>query len=127
MSDKALVQKMFIKPGYRVILANTPVGYDNVLEPLPDDVELVAPGDEKVDVAVVFAVDRVELETVVAPLLPELKDGGVIWIAFPKGTGAIKSDINRDKIWPYMTTLGMTPNLNVAIDETWSALRFRRV
>ena len=46
----------------------------------------------------------------------------VFWVAYPKGN---KSDINRDSLWPIVAEFGMRPNGQVAIDDHWSALRFR--
>ena len=46
----------------------------------------------------------------------------MLWIAYPKGN---RSDINRDTLWPYLTEYNMRPITQIAVDETWSALRFR--
>jgi hypothetical protein len=43
-------------------------------------------------------------------------------IAYPK---ANRADINRDSLWPIVVEFGMRPNGQVAIDDVWSALRFR--
>jgi len=43
-------------------------------------------------------------------------------IAYPK---ANKTDINRDSLWPILAEFGMRPISQVAIDDVWSALRFR--
>jgi len=36
-----------------------------------------------------------------------------------------KTDVNRDKLWPVLDPLGWRPVRMVAIDEVWSAMRFR--
>jgi hypothetical protein len=35
------------------------------------------------------------------------------------------ADINRDTLWPILAEYGMRPIGQVAIDDVWSALRFR--
>jgi len=45
-----------------------------------------------------------------------------VWVAYPK---ANKTDINRDTLWPIVVDFGLRPNGQIAIAETWSALRFR--
>lgn len=51
----------------------------------------------------------------------------MVWFAYPKGTSKkYKSEINRDKGWLVMGEAGFEPVRMVAIDEDWSALRFRR-
>jgi len=46
----------------------------------------------------------------------------VLWVAYPKGN---KSDTDRDTLWPIVGEYGLKPNAQVAVDEVWSALRFR--
>ena len=61
-------------------------------------------------------------------LFEELPEAGdldkprVLWVAYPKGN---TSDVNRDSLWPIVAEFGMRPNGQVAIDDRWSALRFR--
>lgn len=51
-----------------------------------------------------------------------LTQPAILWIAYPKGN---KVDINRDSLWKIMAEYGLRPNSQIAIDDTWSALRFR--
>ena len=52
----------------------------------------------------------------------------IVWFAYPKGTSKrYKSEINRDTGWQALGQAGFEPVRAVAIDEDWSALRFRRV
>jgi hypothetical protein len=56
------------------------------------------------------------------------KGDAVVWFAYPKGSSKkYKSQINRDNGWAVMGKAGFEPVRMVAIDEDWSALRFRRV
>lgn len=49
----------------------------------------------------------------------------VVWIYYPKKTGQIKSDLSRDVCWKVLVPIGFTPNSQISIDDTWSALRFK--
>lgn len=52
----------------------------------------------------------------------------VVWLAYPKGTSKrIRGEFNRDGDWTVFGEQGFEPVRQVAIDEDWSALRFRRV
>lgn len=52
----------------------------------------------------------------------------LLWFAYPKGTSKkYKCDFNRDDGWEPLRKLGFDTVRQVAIDEDWSALRFRRV
>jgi len=46
------------------------------------------------------------------------------WVAYPKGG---RADINRDTLWPILAEHAFRPIGQVALDETWSALRFRPI
>jgi hypothetical protein len=52
----------------------------------------------------------------------DLAAPAVFWIAYPKGG---RADINRDTLWPLVAVHGLRPITQVAIDDTWSTLRFR--
>jgi hypothetical protein len=52
----------------------------------------------------------------------QLAEPSVFWVLYPK---ANKADINRDTLWPILGEYGMRPISQVAVDPTWSALRFR--
>lgn len=52
----------------------------------------------------------------------------VIWIAYPKGSSRkFKCEFNRDNGWAKMGETGYEPVSQVAIDEDWTALRFKKV
>jgi len=64
----------------------------------------------------------------VAPVLAKAIEGdGLLWLAYPKGTSKrYRVDINRDTSWDVLAPFGFVPVANVAIDEDWSAMRFRK-
>ena len=49
----------------------------------------------------------------------------LFWACYPKGGGQIKSDIKRDTVWKAFDLIGLQAVSQIAIDETWSALRAR--
>jgi hypothetical protein len=57
-----------------------------------------------------------------------LEGDALVWFAYPKGTSKkFRCEFNRDTGWAALGELGLEPVRQVAIDEDWSALRFRRV
>ena len=92
-----------------------------VIGPLPDGVR---PTDvfAEADTAVAFVDDSGALDRFLADEGDRLTGPGVLWIAYPKGG---RADINRDSLWPRVAALGLRPITQVALDEVWSALRFR--
>lgn len=77
------------------------------------------------DAVQVFATDSRELNYYVPLAVPSLKPNGQLWIAYPKKSSGIKSDLNRDAGWEAISSLGYAPVRQVAIDDTWSSLRFK--
>jgi hypothetical protein len=51
---------------------------------------------------------------------------GLAWAAYPKKSSGIESDLTRDEGWAALFDTGVRPVRQIAIDDTWSALRFRR-
>jgi hypothetical protein len=76
--------------------------------------------------AVVFVKTLAEVESA-AKLLPKTAGDAIVWFAYPKGTSKrYKCEFNRDNGWAALEAAGFESVRMVAIDEDWSALRFRR-
>jgi len=82
----------------------------------------------KADFVLAFAVTRVEADDASKRMVKAAKDDAVLWVAYPKGTSKrYKCEFNRDDGWTVFGEAGYEPVRMVAIDEDWSALRFRKV
>lgn len=69
-----------------------------------------------------------EIETFAPSALHNLTSDGILWFAYPKKTSKkIESDIDRDHGWEILINRGFDKVRLVAIDEDWSALRFRNI
>ena len=83
---------------------------------------------EKVQFCMVFATRLEEVNYFAEALAPKLEGDGALWFCYPKGTSKkYKCDFNRDNGWAALGKLGFEPVRQIAIDENWSALRFRKV
>jgi len=125
MSD--LVKKLRLQAGHRALLLNAPDGYRELLGELPSDVELeeTAAGEGLYEFVHVFVRDAAEMRDWAPQAIRAVKRDGLLWISYPKKSGSIKTDINRDHGWEVVYDLGYDGVAQVAIDATWSALRFR--
>jgi len=120
MAGKTVAQKLRIKPNAGVWVSEKTRA--PLLEPLPEGAKHVS-RLEHATAAILFAVDEGALRKLLAKVGAErLARPEVLWIAYPKGN---RSDINRDSVWPIVAELGLRPIGQVAVDEVWSALRFR--
>lgn len=84
-----------------------------------------APGLGVYSGVLLFVQSAAELEEMGPQALSLLEPGGLLWIAYPKIASGIKTDLTRDKGWQAMKQLGYEGVRQVAVDEVWSALRFR--
>ena len=127
MSDKTVAQKLLIKPSHVVRLVNAPSGYAETLGPLPAEARLVTKSAKPVDVVQVFVKDMAELQKWLPQMKEALTPAGLLWVTYPKGTSAIKTDINRDIINTYANTVGWQVVAIFSVDDTWAAMRMKRL
>ncbi len=81
----------------------------------------------KVPFAIGFAVSQSECDRISSTVASATEGDSIVWIAYPKGSSKkYKCDFNRDTGWTVLGDAGFEPVRQVAIDEDWSALRFRR-
>lgn len=80
----------------------------------------------KIDFALVFAVNENQLNGILRDVMPALKEDSKFWVAYPKTTSKIVTDLNRDSSWQQLTSAGYETVNEVALDHVWSAARFER-
>jgi hypothetical protein len=80
----------------------------------------------KIDFALVFAVSENQLNGILKDVMPSLKGDSKFWVAYPKTTSKIVTDLNRDRSWNRLTNDGYESIERVELDHVWSALRFAK-
>ena len=120
-----LIKKLRIQPGQRLLILNAPEGYISELGQLLEGAEVKQAQDGAFDFVQVFVKSIAELEEHAPKAMKSVKYDGLLWICYPKQSSKIKTDINRDSGWDVIQQAGLRPVTQVAIDDTWSALRFR--
>ena len=124
MSQRSLSKKLLIKPGYRVLVINAPAGYLTALNPLPEGVTMSETLNGDFDLVQVFVRSIADANACAPKALTALKPNGLLWFAYPKKSSKIKTDINRDVGWDAVTSEGWEGIASIAIDDTWSGIRF---
>jgi len=123
-SGTALPQKLGIKPGARVALVRAPAGFEKELSPLPDGVRLRTQARGAQDVVLFFATREAELERRFDSLARSVAPAGGLWIAWPKRTAAVATDLREGIVRDIGLAHGLVDNKVCAVDDTWSGLRF---
>jgi hypothetical protein len=120
--------KLNLKDHKQIMVLDSPSSFENELAALKG-VEIIRDLGKAKEVTFSLAfVTTQEQVDVLAPALAR-KAGGdaIVWFAYPKGTSKkYKSHIDRDSGWNVLGNEGFEPVRMVAIDEDWSAKRFRR-
>jgi len=119
MASRTVADKLLIKPD-TTVWSSDPERLA-LVGSLPAGVRTVD-GPEQARAALLFADDAASLRGLLAVHHDQLAKPEVLWVAYRK---ANRADINRDSLWPIMAEHGMRPISQVAVDEEWSALRFR--
>jgi hypothetical protein len=122
----ALFKKLRIKPPMSIAVLHAPPDHEERLRRLPARVERVARVRGELDLIHTFASEKRAILDEAPKLAKALKPGGILWVSYPKGK-TLPTDLNRDILREALVLVGLEAVSNVAIDETWSALRFKRV
>ncbi len=80
----------------------------------------------KIDFALVFAVNQLQLAGILNDVIPALQEDSKFWIAYPKLSSKIASDLSRDKNWDFVSDYGFEAVRMIALDNVWSAARFKK-
>jgi len=127
-STKPVWRKLFIKPGC-VLMYNPPKGYtkwlkgSNAVALAIDMVRLQADEDRCVENAWVFASSITDVESAIDDAGGYLHPTTNLIVSYKKGDKAF----HRDTLFAAMEPLGWEGMSLIAVDDTWSAMRFKRV
>jgi hypothetical protein len=122
-------QKLNLKDHNPILVLNSPESFEPELAAIKNITVLRDLKDlDEISFSLAFVTKGKEVDTVAKTIAKRAKGDAVVWFAYPKGSSKkYKSEINRDTGWQVLGTLGFEPVRMVAIDEDWSAARFRRV
>ncbi|MEV5963935.1 DUF3052 domain-containing protein [Kribbella sp. NPDC051952] len=124
-SGKPLAAKLGIKPEYVVLLDNAPA--DFTIEGLPAGTTVVRrAGRTPYEVVLAFCPDRARLSKRLPVLLEKTTTAGMIWIAWPKRSSGVPTDLDENGIRELALPLGVVDVKVCAIDSTWSGLKLVR-
>jgi hypothetical protein len=115
-----LIKKLNIKEEQTVLLINCPEELEADFEGL--SLEKNSATKKAYDSVIIFVHNKEEL----SDLLPKnqffSKKDGKLWVAYPKKSGSISSDLNRDIIWEIVNGIKMNPNKLISMNEDWSIM-----
>jgi hypothetical protein len=125
----AIFEKLNLKGQSEILVVHAPPSFEAELAGLEGVVVIRDPKKTKaVRFALVFATKQAEVDALSKALASKAEGDAVLWFAYPKGTSKkYTCEFNRDSGWKVIRSLGFDSVRQIAIDEDWSALRFRRI
>ena len=123
-SGTPLAKKLGIKEGSRIALVNAPKDFQSTLEQLPDGVEFIKRPTKAIDIILFFVVTERALAKDFAKLAATLTANGMIWIAWPKKSSGVATDLSFDRVQRIGLDAGLVDVKICAVDDTWSGLKF---
>jgi len=118
-----LSDKLHLKPGLRFAVVNAPAGFS--LGKLPAGVTQEKSLKPDLDLALLFAMMQKDLKAQWPKLLASAKQNGAVWVAYPKKSSGITSDLTGMQEWAATRGSDWNPVASIAIDDRWSAVRFK--
>lgn len=125
MNAREVFKKLRLDDTKNLLVVNAPAEYAELLKWVNYDSKPSAKKSGGYDFVQVFATSQAEMERLCLEVGKAGVDDCLFWVCYPKGTGKIKSDIKRDTVWDALALIGLRPVSQIAIDETWSAMRGR--
>ncbi|MDX5346569.1 MAG: YdeI/OmpD-associated family protein [Hymenobacteraceae bacterium] len=118
-----IYKKLRIRPQLPLLLLNAPA--DVAPELTTPDTHVAPEAATLYQNAMMFVYNQTDLKQWLPKLLEPTEPDAVLWIVYPKKSGNIKTDLNRDSGWEPVTAAGLATVALVAIDANWSAVRLR--
>jgi hypothetical protein len=131
----SLAKKLRLTDAHSLAALNVPDSYVALLTPGPRDIRRQAAPGQSFDAVLLFVKDVDELRRLGPGAMAAAKANGLLWIAYPKGGKTVGATdlpatpwwVQRDVLGEVTSVKGYRPVSFVAVDDTWTALRFKRV
>jgi hypothetical protein len=125
-SATPLARKLGIAGGSAVVLLDAPQGFESFLAAESAAVRRRLPraGRRGVDVAVLFATGRADLDRRFPRAAAALRPAGGLWVAWPKRASGVATDLTENVVREVGVAHGMVDNKVCAVTDVWSGLRF---
>lgn len=91
---------------------------------MPSKSKIVSQTEEGLDLIILFVKRERELAKFFAALAGKLQSAGMLWIAWPKKSSGVATDLTFTNVQSIGLTAGLVDTKICAVDKTWSGLKF---
>ncbi|MCM3163977.1 DUF3052 domain-containing protein [Metabacillus litoralis] len=126
-SNPLLKKLQFKDSGQPVLIVHHPNSYNDVISSFTGEVHNESKGHEY-DFVQIFGTANDQLKSLAQKSVQAVKEDGLFWICYPKKSSKTYkgSDCSRETVGGLLAAEGYEPVRQIAIDDDWSALRFRK-
>jgi hypothetical protein len=123
-----VIEKLNWKGQQEIAVLNAPESFEPELAGLSTTaIHRTLQTVKETEFLIAFVTRKSEVDGLAPRVAKRAKGDSIVWFAYPKGSSKkYTCDFNRDTGWDAMTGLGFETVRAIAIDEDWTALRFRR-
>lgn len=123
-----ILKKLKYKDQVRIAVINAPDGFRNRITSLLPGVQIDTEINARYlyEFMIAFTPASIDVQKIGPACIHNLSDDGKLWMAYPKNhSRRSAADINRDHGWNSVEETGFRRVSQVAVDNDWSAVRFR--
>ena len=123
-SGTPLLKKLGVKPGFQVALVGAPKNFKEELGALPATAKFTAATTDSLNLILLFVSSEKELRLKFSPLAAKLRKDGMIWVAWPKKSSGVVTDLSFNNVQHIGLDAGLVDVKICAVNEIWSGLKF---
>lgn len=122
-----ILKKLQFKGYDKIVVINNPDNLKQLINQFAPETEVLTDFTEEQQTMIfVFCYKKADIDKFAKKAVTNLIEDGLLWMAYPKKSSKkYHSDITRDEGWDVFKNLNFRPVRQIAIDDDWSALRFR--
>lgn len=127
MSQQSLFEKLQLKDEKNLLIQGIPSAIEKQFSKLSFS-KNVTPllNTKRIDFALIFTINQQQLNNILKEIIPSLNKEAKFWIAYPRPSSKIVTDLNRDDCWSYLVSNLFRAIEQVDIDHIWTAMRFEK-
>ena len=122
--SKPLAGKLGLKEGGRLRLVGAPKGFEKAMGELPTGAKTTRGPAGACDVLLTFVTTQKALRGALAKWKKAAEDGSRVWVAWPKKTSSVPTDLSQEVVRKIPLTRGLVDYKICAIDADWSGMCF---
>jgi len=125
MNAEEILKKLVYKGSPEGAIINAPDGFEDAF--VKAGFQISVSQKTLKHFTILFVNDKADFQKYFKKVVDAVAYDSIFWVVYPKGGSGVKTDVNRDILWKLAEPFGIRPVSQRAVDEIWSAMRFRPI